>query len=313
MLTVILRRVLASIPVLFLVSFGVFVLADLAPGDLATNVAGPYATDEQVAAVREELGLNDPLLVRYAHWLGNAVQGDLGHAVTTHESVSQIIGDRVPVTLSIAGVTVLLTILGGLVIGLLSAARQNGALDRLSTGVTVLGLTLPEFWVAILLVTWLAVDRGWFPAVGYVPFADGLWPWLHALILPAGALSIHPAAEVGRQLRAAMHHEMGEQYVLSARAKGLSTQTIVGKHALKNAAVPVVTILGFRTAQLLGGVAIIEQIFVLPGLGEMAVAAVQNRDIVVLQGVVVFTTLVVVLINLVVDISYTYFNPRVRT
>lgn len=309
---ILLRRIAASVPVLVLVSIGVFALAEVAPGDIAATIAGPYASPERVEELRAELGLNDPFWVRYGDWAAHAVQGDLGNSLTTGEPVSAMIAERLPVTLSLAGVTVVLTILGGLGIGLLSAVRPAGKLDKSVTAFTVFGLTVPEFWLGLLLVTWLALGQGWFPALGYSELSQGVLPWLHALVLPAAALSLQPAAEVGRQLRSSMIHELDQQYVLSARAKGLTSGKIIGKHALKNASVPVVTVLGFRTAQLLGGVAIIEQIFVLPGLGSLAVTAVQERDILVIQGVVVFTTLLVILVNFVVDLSYTYFNPRVR-
>ena len=305
-------RLLNAIPVLVIVPLLVFVLMDLAPGDVATSIAGENATAEEVEAVRDRLGLDDPLLVRFGRWAADAVQGDLGESLVTGEPVTRAIGRSLPVTLSLAAFSVVLTVVIGVLAGVLSARRPNGVLDRAIAVVAALAVAIPSFWLGLILVLVVAINWQWLPALGYVSFADDPWEWFRSLILPSIALSALPAAEMARQTRGALVDELGKDYVLAARARGLSQRALLFKHSLKNAGVPLVTILGFRLAQLLGGAAIIEAVFALHGVGQLTIEAAASQDVPTLLGVVALTTVTIVAINLLVDLSYGYFNPRVR-
>jgi len=313
MLRLVGRRLLNAIPLLLIVSFAVFVLVDLAPGDVAVNVAGEGATPERIAEVRRELGLDDPLVERYGRWAGNAVQGDLGTSLTTNENVWSMIADRLSITFSLILVSMVIATGVALVAGIGAALKPRGMVDRLVSIGSSLAVAAPPFWIGLILVLLFAVERSWFPAVGYAPLSEGLWEWLRHLILPGIALAGVPAAELARQLRGSLVDVMDRDYVLTARAKGLTRASIVGKHALKNAAIPVITVLGFRLAQLFGGTVVVERVFNIQGIGSLAVNAVLERDIPVVLGITVFTTVVVILVNVLVDASYGYFNPKVRT
>jgi len=307
------RRLLIAIPLVAAVTFVVFVLIDQAPGDPAVMLAGENPDPTRIEYLRAELGLDDPVMVRWAEWLGNAVQGDLGESLQTRQSVVHLITDRFGVTLSL--IVVALTIATGvaLVFGIVGALRPRGVADRIVTTLSSIGLAVPPFWIGILLVGWFAVDRQWFPAVGYAPLADGFWPWLERLILPGIALSMFLASELALQLKGAMTEALGSDYVLAAEAKGMPRRTVIFKHALKNAAVPVSTVAGARIAGLVGGTATIEIVFNLHGIGDLAVGATLNRDVTVMLGVLLVVSIAVQVVNLLVDISYGYFNPRVRT
>jgi len=308
-----LRRVLTSIPILLAVSFVVFAMVALIPGDPAAVLAGENATPEQIAEVRSSLGLDQPLLVRYWDWLWSALHGDFGQSLRTGQSVGQILASHVTITLSLVAVTLVLATAIGMAAGIVAAARAGGLVDRAITGLSAVAVALPPFWVSLLLVLFFAVNVRLFPAVGYVPFAESPSEWLSHLFLPALALAALPAAELALQLKDTLTAELRRDYVLTARAKGLSKPKILFKHTLKNAAIPVTTVLGYRTAQLIGGTVTVEVVFVIPGLGSTAVSSVQARDVTVLLGLVVLTTLAVVVINLIVDISYGYLNPKVRS
>jgi peptide/nickel transport system permease protein len=313
MLKVILRRVLISIPLLVIVSFFVFVLIDFVPGDAATSLAGENATPEQVAEIRSELGLDDPLFVRYGRWLGNAATGDLGESLQTSESVSGLIWRRAAVTLSLVFVALVFTALAALTLGVLAALRPGGAVDRLITATAAIAVSVPPFWLALVLVSAFAINRQYLPALGYAPLGDGLWEWLRHLILPAIALAMLPGAELTVQLKSALAEVLGRDHILTNRGMGLKRTSMVLKHGLKNAAIPVVTVLGFRLAQMIGGAVTIEAVFALNGIGALALNSTTTRDVPVLLGLVVFTSLAVIVVNLVVDASYGYFNPRARS
>ncbi|MDQ7911272.1 ABC transporter permease [Phytohabitans sp. ZYX-F-186] len=308
-----LRRVLTAIPILLVVSFVVFAMVALIPGDPAAVLAGENATPEQIAEVRASLGLDDPLLVRYWDWLWSALHGDLGQSLRTGQSVGEILGSHVTITLSLVLVTLVIATLLGLAAGIVAAARAGGLLDRALTGLSAVAVALPPFWVSLLLVLFFAVNVRLFPAVGYVSLTESPSQWLSHLFLPALALAALPAAELALQLKDTLTAELRRDYVLTAMAKGLSKPKILFKHTLRNAAIPVTTVLGYRTAQLIGGTVTVEVVFVIPGLGSTAVSSVQARDVTVLLGLVVLTTLAVVVINLLVDISYGYLNPKVRS
>ena len=307
-------RIAWSVPTLLIVSFLVFLLVDLSPGDPARQILGPEASAELVEKVRHELHLDQPLLERYLHWLGDVVQGDFGQSLVGGQPVRDRLTSAIPATLSLVTVAMLLAIIGAVLLGaapMLSSRRT--LFDRVSTAISTALLSMPAFWLAAVVVTALAVRRRWFPAVGYVAIENGVWQWFHHLILPALTLAAVTTGELARQLRASLHEVMDTDYVLAAEARGLSRSRIVMRHGFKNAAVPLVTVLGVRTSQLIGSTVVIERIFLVNGIGSLAVNAVLARDIPVVLGVVVVTSILVLVINVLVDASYPYFVPRLRT
>jgi peptide/nickel transport system permease protein len=306
------RRLAMAVPMVLVISFLIFVLIDLAPGDPALRLAGENPTPQLVEQIREAYKLNDPIWKRYANWLAEAAEGDFGTSFSTGEKVTTAIGDKIAVTASLAAVAMTFTILIGFLTGLVGATRPNGWLDHGMTVTATLAMAMPPFWLGMILVISLALDRAWFPAVGYKPLSEGFGLWLNSLILPAFALAAAPIAETSLQLKNALTEAMQRDYVLAARAKGIPGWRILTKHALKNAAIPVVTVLGMRVSQMLGGAVVIDQVFVLNGLGTLAVTSTFSGDIPVLLGLIVLTTTVVIAVNLLVDISYGYFNPKVR-
>jgi peptide/nickel transport system permease protein len=312
MLRLAVRRLLALIPLLFIVTLLVWGLLLLIPGDPALSIVGNDATPEQVAAIRSELGLDDPAYVRYGRWLGDVAVGDLGTSLFTSYRVSDAISDRLPVSLSLVGTSFVLAIGIGVPSGILAARRRGSAVDRLLTIGTSVGVAVPNFWLGLVLITFLSLQWGWFPSGGYVPFTEDPVEWAHHIVLPAVTLALAAAAEIGRQTRASMVDILEQDFVRTHRAKGLSERQIIAKYALKSALIPVVTVSGLQIARLFGLSTIVEQIFNMPGVGQLAIDAVFKRDIPVIQGIVLMVTVVVVLVNLIVDISYGYFNPKVR-
>lgn len=312
MIKLVARRLLSSIPLLLVVSFAVFLLIDLAPGDPAYRLAGDNPSPEQVEQVRKALRLDDPLVVRYGRWVGDLAQGSLGTSMSTSEPVSELVARRLPITLSLTALALLISIAVGLAAGVVAAIFPNRWPDRLVIALGSAGIAVPSFWLGLLLVIFFAVERDWFPALGYEPLSDGFWPWLHHLALPSITLAILPTAEMALQVRASVLEVLNRDYILAARARGLAPASIVLKHALKNAAIPVVTVLGFRVSQLLGGSVIVESVFVLNGVGTLAIISALSSDMPVMLALTVITTLAVVVINLCVDSSYAYFNPKVR-
>jgi peptide/nickel transport system permease protein len=307
----VLRRLMLAPLLLAIVTFLIFVLISLAPGDPAVLLAGdnPQLADY----IRKSLHLSDPIVVQYGRWVGNAVQGNLGTSYQIgHPSVGQTLMQRAPITLSIAGLAILISLTGALILGTLAALRPDGVVDRIITSICAIAIAVPGFWLGYLLALWFAVKLGWLPAVGYRPISAGFWPWLSHVILPALTLAPLPMATKALQLRGAMLEVFGRDYILSARAKGLRPRQVVMKHGLKNALAPVVTLLGFQLAAILGGSVIVESVFAIPGMGSLAVQATLSKDVPILLGVVTFTTLVVVLVNSLVDVLYGYLNPRVR-
>ncbi len=313
MLRLLIRRLAFTIPIVVLASFLVFSLLLLVPGDPAITLAGDNATEEQIEAIREQLGLDDPLLTQYGRWAGSAVQGDLGDSLYSGRSVSKSIGERLPVTMSLAVVSLIIALLIAIPAGMIAAIKRGTWVDTSATVGASLGLAMPSFWLGAVLALVFALRLRWLPATGFVPFGESPVEWLRHLILPGITLGTAAAAETTRQLRSALTDVLEQDYIRTARAVGLRGRTIVLKHSLKNAAMPVVTVLGFQVAFLLGGSVIVEQLFVLPGLGGLAIRAVLDRDIPVIQGVVLFTTVIVVLLNLLVDLLYGYLNPKVRS
>ncbi len=305
-------RVLAAIPLIVLVSILAFALVHLMPGSASATILGDAATDEAVAELDRQLGLDKPLVTQYLNWAGSAVQGDLGTSALTGRDVSDTLAERVPVTLWVALAGLLVAICVGIPAGIFAALHQGRFADRFLSLVTATGLAVPNFWIAILLAYWVGVRLGWLPAVGYTRLAESPVDWAKSLVLPGLALGLGPAAVIARQMRAGLIDVLDRPYVRTARSKGLSYRRVVVVHALKNALIPVVTVIGFTVSVMLGGAVIVEQVFGMPGIGGQLIRAVLEQDIPVIQGVVMFTAVVVIVVNVLIDLSYAIFDPRVR-
>jgi peptide/nickel transport system permease protein len=306
------RRILSTIPILVLVGLITFLLIHLTPGDPAAVVAGDNASLEAIEAARHRLGLDQPFLVQFWHWLSSVVTGDLGTSFTSGQPVVALILDRLPITLSLTAGATLVGLGISVPLGVLAAIWRGSWIDRATIFTTSLGIAAPEFFIGLLLVLVVALNLGWLPATGYVPFADDPVEWARRLVLPSVTLGVGVAAELARQVRGAMIDVLARDYIQTARAKGLSALAIIVKHGLKNAAIPVVTVFGLQIRRLLGGAVIVEQIFAMNGVGSLAVRAVFLRDLPVLLGVALVTAVVVLFVNLLVDMSYGYFDPKVR-
>ena len=306
------ERLLSTIPLLVLVGLITFLLIHITPGDPASVVAGDNASPEAIEAARVRLGLDKPFLTQFWVWLTHVLHGDLGTSFTSGKPVTELILERLPTTLSLTAGAILVGLLISVPLGVFAATRRGSWADRLTIFGTSLGIAAPEFFIGLLLVLLVALEWGWLPATGYIPFAEDPLEYFRRLILPCVTLGLGVAAEMARQVRGAMIDVLSRDYIQTARAKGLSTFSIIVKHGLKNAAIPVVTVLGLQVRRLLGGTVIVEQIFAMNGVGQLAVRAVFLRDLPVLLGVALVTAVVVLLVNLVVDMSYGYFDPKVR-
>jgi len=312
MTRMVVRRLLALVPLTFVVTLVVWGLVLIVPGDPALAIAGESATPEQVEAIRTDLGLDDPVPVRYARWLGAAVQGDLGTSLYASYRVSDALADRLPITVSLVFVAFALAAVVGSLIGVLAANLKGRIADRFLTVTTSIGLAIPTFWLGLLLVTFFGLKLGWFPSGGYIPFSEDPGGWLRSITLPAVTLGTAVAAELARQMRSSMSDVLDRDFMRTHRAKGLRPGTIVRRYGLKNAAMPVITVAGLQVARLFGLATVVEIIFNLNGVGQLAVDSVFKRDIPVIQGCVLVITVIVLLVNLVVDVSYGLVNPKVR-
>lgn len=304
------RRLLTIVPLLAVVSTLTFSLVFLIPGDPARRIAGDGASPEQVESVRQQLGLDLPVLQQFWNYLTGLVQGDLGTSFTFRTPVSELLLDRLPVTVSLTLVAMLIALLLGIPAGVLAGRRAGRWQDRVVTVGSTLGLATPNFVLGLLLTLVVGVQLGWLPATGYQPLSAGVWPWLQHLLMPGFALGVVAAAEIARQLRASLADVLRQDYVRTATAKGMLPGTVVWKHALKNAMMPVVTVVGLQVGYLLGGTAVVETVFGVKGLGDFAVQAVLAGDLPAIQGMVVFAVLIAVGASLLVDISYGFLNPR---
>lgn len=307
------QRLIATVPLVVIASIFIFGLVHLMPGDPAETIAGDSASEEQIEAIRVQLGLDRPVIVQYADWASRAATGDLGTSLFGGVRVADAIMARLPVTLSLTLAATAVALIIGVSAGVTAALRPGSLVDRLLTAAASLGLSVPNFWFGLILVVVFALGLGWFPATGYVPFGQDPVGWARSLALPAIALGTSGASGLARQTRGAMVDVLQRPFIQSAEAKGLPTRVVVGKHGLKNAAIPVVTVLGLQLSSLLSGAIIIEQVFALPGLGQLAITAVNRRDIPTIQGIVLATTLIVAFTNLLVDICYGWLNPKVRS
>ena len=316
MLQFLLRRILAVLPVLFVVSLVVFLILRLAPGDPAAVIAGNSATNEDIAKIQVQLGLDRSIPVQYGIWMGNVFQGDLGFSYYLNKPVTELIAQRVEPTLSLAFGTVILAILIAVPLGTLAAWRMGGWLDRLLSGFSVAGFSVPVFVIGYLLIYLFAIRLEWLPVQGYKslsgPSAAGPWAWMRQLILPWMTLAMIYVALIARVTRASVSEALTEDYIRTARAKGITESAVLLRHALANAAVPIVTVVGIGIALLIGGVVVTETVYAIPGLGSLTVDAVLNRDFPVIQGLVLLFSLSYVLINLLVDTSYVWLDPRIR-
>ncbi|MEX0340720.1 MAG: ABC transporter permease [Arenibacterium sp.] len=312
MATYLLKRLLATIPVMLVVAVFIFLLLRLTPGDPAAMIAGDYASETQIAEIREKLGLNEPLLVQFGIWIGNIFQGDLGESFFFKKQVSDLIAARIEPTLSLSLVTIVMTVSIAVPMGTISAYRQGSWLDRIVMGFSVLGFSVPVFVIGFALIYVFSLQMGWFPVQGYQRLGEGIGGWLRHLILPAIALSVIFVAFIARMTRTSVLEVLGEDYIRTARAKGQTETKVLIGHALRNAAVPIVTVIGFAFAILIGGVVVTESVFNIPGLGLLTVDAVLNRDFPTIQAVVLLFSFIYVLINLLIDLSYTVLDPRIR-
>lgn len=308
----ILRRVFSTLPVLAIVAVLVFLMLRLTPSDPAAIIAGDYASPEQVEAIRERLGLNQPIFKQFIIWIGGVLQGDFGESFFYKKQVAELIGERLEPTLSLSVVTILLVVLVAVPLGVIAAHYHGTWVDRFVMGFSVLGFSVPVFVVGYILIYIFAVTLDWLPVQGYQRIGDGVGGWLLRLILPALTLSIVFIAFIARMTRTSVLEVLNEDYIRTARAKGQTEIKVLVHHALANAAVPILTIIGLTVAILIGGVVVTESVFTLPGLGLLTVDAVLARDYPTIQAVILLFSFAYVLINLMVDVAYTFLDPRIR-
>ncbi|MDA0224581.1 MAG: ABC transporter permease [Proteobacteria bacterium] len=306
------RRLLATIPVLVIVAVLVFLLLRITPGDPAAILAGDAASTEQIEEIRRTLGLDKPLPVQFGIWVGQMLQGDLGESYYYKVRVTELISQRLEATLSLALVTIVMAVMISVPLGVIAAWRFGGWFDRSLMGFSVFGFSVPVFIVGYLLVWFISLKLGWLPVQGYKKIDAGLLAWIRHLVLPAITLSVIYIALIARVTRASVLEALGEDYIRTARAKGLPESQVLIKHALANAAVPIATVIGIGIALLIGGVVVTESVYAIPGLGRLTVDAVLARDFPTIQGLILFFSLIYVGVNLLVDLSYIFFDPRIR-
>lgn len=312
MIALLLSRVAGLVPLLLIVSLLTFAMVHLVPGDVRDRILGVDATAAQYEALGEKLGLNDPLLTQYGRWLFNAMQGDLGTSAYNSQKVTEAVLDTLPVTLSLTFGGMVIAIAIGIPAGVYAGLHRGRLIDRGAVLLATFGQSLPNFWIAMLLIVPLGLWWQVVPATGFVSPSESMIGWLLSIAVPSIALGTSASAALARQARGAVIDVLRQDYIRTARAKGLSQRTVTFKHALKNAAIPVITTIGFQVNGLLGGAIIVEQVFGLHGFGSLAIDAVRTQNIPMMQGVIVMGTLVIVVVNLVVDLVYGIVNPRVR-
>jgi peptide/nickel transport system permease protein len=310
-LRLIVHRLLTAVPLVIVVSSLTFVLVSVTPGDAASQILGTTATPQEYKQLRDSLGLDHPVYVQYWHWLRHALTGDLGTSIFSSQPVTQAIGQRLPVTLSLIAGALIVSIVIGIGLGVLSSLIR-GPVGRAVDTFALIGFALPAFWVGAELIALFAVKVNWFPPTGYVPFAQSPIDWLRSLVLPVLALSLYGVAATAKATREAMLDVLASEHIRMARANGIRPRSIYFRHALRNAGMRVLTVLGVVAVGLLGGTVLIENVFSLPGLGSYVVSASLDHDLPVVEGVAVTFTLLVVATNLVIDIAYAALNPRVR-
>jgi len=310
--TVVVRRLGGGVLVLWLVSLLTFALIQLLPGDAAEVIAGENASAADVERIRHELGFDQPVVEQYFRWLGHVLTGDFGTSLSSGRSVTDLIFEAAPATLSLTLVAILIALVLGVTAGLIAAVRQGGWIDRAITSLATLGIALPSFWVLMLLLLPFAVLNRWLPATGYAPISEGFGTWLSHIILPATALGLASAAELARHARGSATDVLARPYIRTAQARGAGGSWLIRKHVVRNSAIPVITVLGLHVGRLLGGSIVIESVAGIAGLGSLAIQAILQRDYVTIQGYVLFSAVIVVVANLVVDLLYGWINPKVR-
>jgi peptide/nickel transport system permease protein len=305
-------RLLNTIPVVLIITFLVFLFTYLIPGDPANVILGPHASPEQLAAVRERLGLNEPFITRYVLWLGQVAHGNLGSSYLNNQTVNSLIAQALPVTLELSILALIVALAIAVPAGIVSAIRKGSVLDRVVTSGGFIGLSIPSFMLAIIFVYIFALNLHWLPATGFIRFTEDPLGNLQTMILPALTLGIVLSTQFMRYLRAGVLDVMHEDYVTTARAKGVNERTVVSRHIVRNALLPFVTVLGLQFGYLLSGAVIIEEVFALPGMGRLALSSLAARDYQVVTGVVFVMAIIFVLINLAVDVLYSVLDPRIR-
>ncbi len=313
MLSFFLRRLLIAIPTILLISIFVFALQKLLPGDPLLVLAGEERDPEVLEFLREKYRLNDPIIVQYFTWLGNALQGDLGISLRTNQPVTELIAQKLPVTIQLAIMSLIFAVLIGIPAGILSAYRKGTLTDYIANIAALSGLSIPNFWLGIMLILLVSVKWKLLPASGYVPPAEDLWQSIRTMLMPAFVLGTALAATLMRHTRSAMLGVLTSDYVRTARAKGLSERKVVLKHAFRNALTPIVTLTALLFGELIAGAVLTEQIFTIPGFGKLVVDAVFNRDYAVVQGIVLVTAVGFIIMNLIADMAYFLLNPRLRS
>ena len=312
MLGYLLRRVLAAIPVMGVVALFVFLLLRLTPGDPAAILAGDNATPEQLERIRISLGLNQPLYTQFFTWVGNLLHGDLGTSLSSNQPVLKLIGQRIEPSIAVAIATIALSVAIAVPLGVIAAWRRGTWIDRFVMGLSVVGFSVPVFVIGYMLIQIFAIDLRWLPVQGYRSLGNGFGPFFERLILPTVSLSFIYVALIARMTRASMLDVLGEDYVRTARAKGIGEAGVLLRHGLRNAAVPVITVIGTGFALLISGVVVTESVFNLPGIGRLTVDAVLSRDYPVIQGLILLTSAVYLGVNLLIDVAYTLLDPRIR-
>ena len=311
MLPVILKRLAATIPVLFVVAVVIFSVLRLTPGDPAAIVAGDGATVQQIEAIRHHMGLDRPIPVQFVTWISDVLRGDFGTSLISGLPVKDMIVDRMGPTIAITLYTVIYTLLISIPVGILAAWRRGKAIDRIVTAGSVLGFSVPVFITAYLLIFLFSMGLGWLPVQGYKPLSDGIWNHLRHLILPVASLSTIYIALITRFVRTSIIDTLGEDYIRTARAKGLNEREVLVRHALGNAAVPILTIIGITVTMLIGGVVVTESVFNIPGLGRLVVEAILAKDFTIIQALIVLFSVVDIFVNLVIDVLYRVVDPRI--
>ncbi len=306
------QRGFISLVTLFLITVIVFTGVRMIPGDPARVMAGTEADESGLEEIRQKYGLRDPIPVQYARWLALALRGDLGESIRTRDPVLRLVGQKLPITLQLAGYALLVALLIAIPVGVLAAVRRNTAWDYLASSLSLCGVSVPNFWLGIMLILLLSVRLRWLPASGFVPLFEDPWANTQRLLMPAVVLGSALAAVLMRQTRNSMIEVLSADYIRTAYAKGLRTGIVVFRHAIRNGLIPVITIFGLQLGALIGGAVVTEQIFVVPGFGRLILEAVFTRDYPVVQGVVLITASAYVLVNLLVDVSYSLLNPRIR-
>ena len=312
MILFIARRLLSAIPVLFVVSLMTFFIMWLVPGDISAEIGGADATAAQIEQIRQQFGLDRPLLERALQWYGNLLRGDLGHSYLLDRSVLDAVAERLPVTLPLAALGLLMATIMGTLLGILAAVRHNSWVDQSAMVTALIGLSIPDFWFGLVLVILFGVTLGWLPTGGFVPITEDFWGWVRCMTLPTLTLAFTHMGVLARMTRSSMLDVLDQDFVRTARAKGMGRGTVIFKHALRNALVPIVTVVGVSAGVLLSGAVVIESVFSLPGVGRLIVGSIQRRDFPIIQGGLLVTASVFVFVNLAVDILYGWLDPRVR-